>query len=453
MLDSLNAISPIDGRYAKLFIRERDALTEFGLIYHRVLVEIAWFKTLLKTLVFHGKNEHPTWLHALDQIAEHFSLNDAKTIQSLEKQTNHDLKAVEYFLKSKISDIPELSPYIEFIHLGCTSEDINNLAYALMVQSHRNQVLIPKLETLIAELKQRAHTYASIPMLARTHGQAATPTTVGKEFANIAFRLERQHQQLKSQIIYGKFNGATGNYNAMQLACPNHDWQAINAAFVRELGLEFNPYTTQIESHDTLCELFSILLRSNLILMDACRDIWGYIALDYFEQSMNPNEVGSSTMPHKINPIDFENAEGNLGIANALLDHFIHKFPISRWQRDLSDSTVLRNMGLAFAHTELSITNFCKGLSKIKPKMLILEKDLNQHWEVLTEAIQTIMRLYDIPEPYEKLKSFSRGQAISQVNLHQFISTLKLPEDVQSRLLLLTPENYLGYAKELAEKI
>lgn len=453
MIDALNAISPIDGRYSKSFTRERASLTEFGLIYHRLVVEIAWFKTLLKTLIFHGKNENHAWLDALDQIQNHFSLEDAKTIRSLEQQTNHDLKAVEYFLKSKLTDFPELSTHRELIHLGCTSEDINNLAYALLIQSHRKHVLIPKFENVLLSLKQCAHDYAAIPMLARTHGQAATPTTVGKEFANMAFRLERQLNQFKSQIIYGKFNGATGNYNALSVACPDQDWQKINSAFVSSLGLECNPYTTQIESHDTLCELFSILLRSNLILIDACRDIWGYISLDYFEQMTKPNEIGSSTMPHKINPIDFENAEGNLGIANALLDHFIHKLPISRWQRDLSDSTVLRNIGVAFSHTELALQNICKGLSKIKPKVIILEKDLNQHWEILTEAIQTIMRLHHIPEPYEKLKVFSRGLRISQQDLHQFISNLELPDDIQARLLSLTPENYLGYAKELAEKV
>lgn len=450
---SLSAISPLEGRYFEKVQLLRPIFSEYGLIRFRVIVEIRWLQTLaeyaqlpeLPPLSPHGQK-------VLNDIIENFSEQDAARIKHIESSINHDVKATEYFLKEHISNNKELAQVGGFIHFGCTSEDINNLAYGLMLQTARQQCILPMLTKLLLELQIFSHDYAELAMLARTHGQVATPTTVGKEIANFITRLKRQMDQLSGAAILGKLNGASGNYNALSYAYPQIDWQNISHYFVTNLGLTWNPYTTQIEPHDYIAELFAILTRINIILIDFNRDMWGYIALNYFKQRVYNHEVGSSVMPHKINPIDFENAEGNLGIANALLEHMANKLPISRWQRDLSDSTVLRNMGVAIAHSMLAYQSTIQGLQKTAPNKEVIQADLNNHWEILAEPIQTVMRRYGIEQPYEKLKMLTRGQMVTKALLHQFINEQMLPNDIKEKLLQLKPDNYVGYAPDLAKR-
>ncbi len=453
-ISTLTAISPLEGRYQEKLDDLRPTFSEYGLIRFRVIVEIRW----LQTLAEHASlpelppfSQHANML--LNSIIDNFSEQDAVRIKHIENVTNHDVKAVEYFLKERMEGNTELAAISEFIHFGCTSEDINNLAYALMLSTARKQHILPLLDELLSLLKKLAHDYADAPMLSRTHGQPATPTTAGKEIANIIARLHRQIEQISSTPLLGKINGASGNYNAMVIAYPETDWQKISKNFVCQLGLLWNPYTTQIEPHDYMAEFFSVITRVNTILIDFNRDIWAYISLGYFKQKSVSSEVGSSTMPHKINPIDFENSEGNLGIANALLEHMAMKLPISRWQRDLSDSTVLRNIGVAISHAVLAYQSTCRGLNKISLDESIIAADLDNHWEVLAEAVQTVMRRYGIERPYEKLKTFTRGQKITKVLLHEFISELALEDTIKQTLLKLTPSNYLGYANDLAKRI
>jgi len=451
---ALLAISPLDGRYHEKVADLRPVFSEFGLIKFRVMIEIGW----LEMLAEHGKLPEvpPLSKHAKDVLAsiiENFSEQDAARVKHIESGINHDVKSVEYFLKERIENNAELTAISEFIHFGCTSEDINNLAYALMLHTARNQFILPALDELLQILKQLAHEHADQPMMSRTHGQPATPTTVGKEMANVVARLQRQIDQLINTPILGKLNGASGNYNAFVAAYPTTDWQMLSKNFINQLGLTWNPYTTQIEPHDYMAELFSVLTRINTILIDLNRDIWGYISLNYFKLKTVSHEVGSSTMPHKVNPIDFENSEGNLGIANALLEHMAMKLPISRWQRDLSDSTVLRNIGVAMGYTMLAYQSASKGLNKVTPNPDVLNEDLDHHWEILAEPIQTVMRRFGIEQPYEKLKSFTRGHKMTKELLQKFIHELTLPDEVKKQLLELTPGNYLGYAKSLAKRI
>lgn len=450
----LTAISPLDGRYHEKLEPLRPIFSEYALIKFRVIVEIRWLQALIQHA--HLPELPPLSKQAtgiLNGIIDHFSEQDALRIKHIESGINHDVKAIEYFIKEHLAGNQELANISEFIHFGCTSEDINNLAYGLMLQTARQQVLLPALNDLLVLLKTMAHQYADVAMLARTHGQPATPTTVGKEWANFIARLERQLTQLVATPLLGKLNGASGNYSALQVAYPEVDWQLISKNFISQLGLTWNPYTTQIEPHDYIAEFFAILTRINTILIDFNRDIWGYISLNYFQQKAVASEVGSSTMPHKVNPIDFENAEGNLGIANALLDHMMMKLPISRFQRDLTDSTVLRNIGTALGHTFLAYLSTTKGLNKLSLNAEKLEADLNEHWEILAEAIQTVMRRYGIDQPYEKLKQFTRGQKITKKLLHAFIAELNLADDIKQMLYTLTPSNYLGYANDLAKRI
>jgi len=451
---TLKAISPLDGRYADNLGVLRDLVSEYGLMKFRVLVEIRWLQLLAsdaKLPELAPLNAAATKL--LNEIAANFSETDAHRIKEIERTINHDVKAVEYFIKEKLAQHSDLVKISEFIHFGCTSEDINNLSYGLMLLTTRDTVMLPALDEIMSLLNKLAHTHAKLPMLSRTHGQPATPTTVGKEMANVLARLQRQRLQLMNAPLLGKLNGASGNYNALVVAYPKVNWAGLSKKLVTTLGLDWNDYTTQIEPHDYMAELFANLQRINTILIDFNRDMWGYISLNYFQQKNLDNEIGSSTMPHKINPIDFENAEGNLGIANALFAHFSAKLPVSRWQRDLSDSTVLRNIGVAFAHTLLSYQATCKGLQKTTPDAAVINADLNAHWEILGEAIQTVMRRYGIEQPYEKLKAFTRGKTITQPLLQQFIVELALPDAVKKELQQLTPENYLGYASDLAKKI
>ena len=451
---ALLAISPLDGRYRDKLSPLQPIFSEYGLIRFRVLVEVRWLQMLAEQAEL--PELPPLSPHAqkiLNSLVDDFSAQDAARIKHIESGINHDVKAVEYFLKERFTGNHELANISEFIHFGCTSEDINNLAYALMLKTARQQCILPALDELISLLTHLAHEYARLPMLARTHGQPATPTTVGKEIANFVARLHRQIQQLVAAPILGKINGASGNFNALVIAYPDIDWQQLTKNFVGKLGLQWNAYTTQIEPHDGIAELFTAIMRINTILIDFNRDLWGYISINYFKLKNLTNEVGSSTMPHKINPIDFENAEGNLGIANALLEHMATKLPISRWQRDLSDSTVLRNMGVAIAHTILAYQSTCRGMQKTEPNHTVIQQDLEQHWEVLAEAIQTVMRRYQIDEPYEKLKAFTRGKSIDQASLQQFINELTLPQEVKQQLQALTPSGYIGYAEELARRV
>ncbi|EKD54796.1 MAG: hypothetical protein ACD_60C00044G0015 [uncultured bacterium] len=450
---ALMAISPLDGRYHTKVNDVRPIFSEYGLIKLRVMIEIRWLQQLVTVNLLELPPLSKQANNTLNTIIDNFSEQDALRIKQIEHDINHDVKAVEYFIKEKLEKNNELAKRIEFIHFGLTSEDINNLAYAFMLKTARKEFIIPTLNALLSSLKQMAHEYADQAMLARTHGQPATPTTVGKEIANFASRLQRQMGQLNAVALLGKLNGASGNYNAHKIAYPALDWPLISQEFISQLELDFNPYTTQIEPHDYMAEFFAVILRINTILISFNRDMWGYISLNYFKQKPLKNEVGSSTMPHKINPIDFENAEGNLGIANALLEHMMMKLPISRFQRDLSDSTVLRNIGVALAHTLLAYQSTCKGLSKVIPDPETLSEDLDQHWEILAEPIQTIMRKSGIDQPYEKLKSFTRGKIMTKDLLHQFIKELTLPDDVKKELLQLTPSTYVGYASQLAKKI
>lgn len=448
----LTNLSPVDGRYVEKSAALRPIFSEFGLIHARVTVEIRWLMHLIRNGIGLPllSSEDEAFLETI--IAE-FSEEDAREIKSIERRTNHDVKAVEYFIKERISTLPRLTSAREFVHFACTSEDINNLAYGLMLSKGLKQVILPSLDQLITQLTNGAIAMADRPMLARTHGQPASPTTMGKEFANFAYRLHRQRKILEGTSILGKMNGAVGNFNAHILAYPELDWEHIASTFVRSLGLEWNPYTTQIEPHDSLAEISDAMRRINTILIDFARDVWGYISLGYFAQKTKEGEVGSSTMPHKVNPIDFENAEGNLGVANALFNHFSEKLPISRWQRDLSDSTVLRNLGVAFAHSTLAYQSILKGLERIELHEQRLREDLEANWEVLAEAVQTVMRRYGLPEPYERLKSFTRGKSVSKEDLHAFVQGLPLPEEAKRRLLDLSPARYIGNAPDQARMI
>ncbi|WP_020559245.1 adenylosuccinate lyase [Thiofilum flexile] len=453
-LSTLTAISPIDGRYADKTAALRPWFSEYGLIYHRVVVEIRWLQALASCADI---PEVPAFSEEAQQFLQHlinnFSIEDAERIKTIERTTNHDVKAVEYFLKEKIASQPELAKVSEFIHFACTSEDINNLAHALMLKGGIEQVIKPALQAIITKLTTQAHEYAAIPLLSRTHGQPASPTTLGKEFANVVYRLQRQLQQLNQIEYLGKINGAVGNYNAHLSAYPAIDWTAFANSFVTSLGLSWNPYTTQIEPHDYIAELFDNLVRINIILIDFSRDIWGYIALGHFKQKVVAGEVGSSTMPHKVNPIDFENAEGNWGIANALMTHLAQKLPISRWQRDLTDSTVLRTLGVGLGHSLIAYHSLQKGLNKLEVNTAHLSTELDQNWEVLAEPIQTVMRRYGIEQPYEKLKALTRGQKITPALLSTFIEGLDLPPSAKQDLLALTPQFYLGNAIQQAQQI
>ena len=454
-LTSLTAISPIDGRYGDKVTPLRFIFSEYGLIRFRVQVEVRWLQALAK----HPKiREVPTLSTAATSkleslISSNFSTSDAQRIKTIEKTTNHDVKAVEYFLKEKIAENPELSAVSEFIHFACTSEDINNLAYALMLREGRSDVLLPCIEQLIDAIRTRALDFADRPMLSRTHGQIATPTTMGKEFANFVARMEGQRKAIESLSLLGKINGAVGNYNAHVVAYPEVDWPEFSRNFVESLGLSWNPYTIQIEPHDFIAEFFHAVSRFNNILLDLDRDVWSYISIGYFSQKTIAGEVGSSTMPHKVNPIDFENSEGNVGIANAIFGHLAEKLAVSRWQRDLSDSTALRNIGVGIAHTVIAVNSTLKGMAKLQLNSSQMQTDLDSNWEVLAEAIQTVMRRYGIENPYEHLKQLTRGQSMDARALRDFIGTLNIPDEAKGRLMSLSPESYIGLAKELTEEI
>ncbi|MBT5220407.1 MAG: adenylosuccinate lyase [Woeseia sp.] len=451
--NKLKALSPADGRYADQVNGLRDILSEFGLIRYRVLVEVRWLQWMAdEASIPELPPLSAVMKEVLNNIVDNFTADDAERVKSIESKTNHDVKAVEYFIREKIGTCGETASLSEFIHFGCTSEDINNLAYALMLRAARDDVLQPSMRELSAKLRSMAADYADLPMLSRTHGQTATPTTVGKEIANVIERLARARRQLAAVEIRGKFNGAVGNFNAHLAAYPDADWLRIGNDFVTSLGLDPNTHTTQIEPHDWTAEYSQTLFRYNTILIDFCRDIWGYISIGYFTQNIAADEVGSSTMPHKVNPIDFENAEGNLGLANAILNHFATKLPISRWQRDLTDSTVQRNFGVALGYVIIAIHSTVKGLRKLQANPTVLAADLDSAWEVLAEPIQTVMRRYGIAEPYEKLKTLTRGQAVTQNLLQDFIRTLEIPAEEQARLLEMTPSNYIGLASTLAQK-
>ncbi|BCX88300.1 adenylosuccinate lyase [Methylomarinovum tepidoasis] len=450
----LTAISPIDGRYADKNEALRPVFSEYGLIRHRVLVEVRWLQALAdEPAIAEVPPLSPEARRFLEEILETFSEADAERVKAIERTTNHDVKAIEYFLKEKVADQAELAKIAEFIHFACTSEDINNLAYALMVKSGRDETLLPLIDEVSEEIRTLAHRTAAVPMLSRTHGQPASPTTLGKEMANFVHRLYRQRRQLAGVEILGKINGAVGNYNAHTIAYPEVDWPALSKRFVEGLGLTWNPYTTQIEPHDWIAEFFDALARLNTVLIDFDRDVWGYISLGYFKQKTVAGEVGSSTMPHKVNPIDFENAEGNLGVANAVARHLAEKLPVSRWQRDLTDSTVLRNLGVAVAHTRIALQSTLKGIAKLEVDEARLSEDLDANWEVLGEAVQTVMRRYGIEQPYEKLKELTRGRRIDAESLKHFIAKLDIPDAAKQRLLALTPADYTGLARQLAEQI
>ncbi|MGN2248129.1 adenylosuccinate lyase [Frateuria sp. GZRR35] len=451
---ALTALSPLDGRYAGKVEALRPIFSEFGLMHRRVQVEIEW---LLALAAEGAIVELPPFSGAqVDQlraIANDFSVADGERVKAIEATTNHDVKAIEYFIKERIGADPALAQAKEFVHFACTSEDINNLSYALMLRDAREGVLLPMFDRLIARLRELAHANAGLPMLSRTHGQTASPSTLGKELANVVARLQRQRAQLAAIEIPGKINGAVGNYNAHAITYPELDWRAFSRRFVESLGLDYNAYTTQIEPHDGVAEYCDAVRRANIILIDLARDIWGYISLGYFKQALKAGEVGSSTMPHKVNPIDFENAEGNFGLANALLGHFAEKLPISRWQRDLTDSTVLRALGTAFGHTLVALESLQKGLGKLTVNADRLAADLDASWEVLAEAVQTVMRRYGLPEPYEQLKALTRGQGITRESMRTFIEGLALPAEAKQRLLELTPGGYVGLAEGLAREV
>ena len=448
---SLLALSPLDGRYAKKVDALRPIFSEFGLIRARIKVEIEWLKALAaEPGVVELKPLSALAIQRLDSLADGFDLKGAKRVKEIERTTNHDVKAVEYYIKERLHDDPELGPALEFVHFACTSEDINNLAYGLMLGEARELVLLPALDKLIGELRKQAQAHAALPMLSRTHGQTASPTTVGKEFANVLARFKRQREQLAAVGLPGKINGAVGNYNAHVVAYPEVDWPALARRFVESLGLQFNPHTTQIEPHDGVAELCDAQRRANTIAIDLCRDIWGYISLGYFKQAVKEGEVGSSTMPHKVNPIDFENAEGNLGLSSALLEHFATKLPISRFQRDLTDSTVLRALGVGFGHALVALDALMRGLGKLSVNPERLAADLDDSWEVLAEPVQTVMRRHGLPNPYEQLKALTRGQGIDEKAMRAFIDGLELPKAAKARLAALTPAQYIGLAESLA---
>ncbi len=453
-VSTLKALSPADGRYADKVSKLRDVFSEYGLIRFRVLVEVRWLQWLADVP---GVEEigpvSSVMKDVVNNIVDDFSLDDAERVKAIEAKTNHDVKAVEYFIREKLGDGPETQPLKDFLHFGCTSEDINNLSYALMLRAARSDALLPAMRDLRTRLKNMARAHADVAMLSRTHGQTASPTTLGKELANVCARLERAEQRFAAVAILGKFNGAVGNYNAHVVAYPELDWRTISREFIESLGLEANPYTTQIEPHDWTAEYCHALARYNTILIDFARDVWGYISLGYFRQKVARDEVGSSTMPHKVNPIDFENAEGNLGMANALFGHFAEKLPISRWQRDLTDSTVQRNLGVAAGYLMIALQSLLKGVGKLQVNETAIREDVAGAWEVLAEAVQTVMRRYGVPNPYEKLKALTRGQSVTQDVMRDFIGTLDIPDGEKQRLLELTPETYVGIAAQLARDI
>jgi len=453
-VSTLRALSPADGRYADKVASLRDIFSEYGLIRFRVLVEVRWLQSLAdESSIAEVAPLSSVMKDVLNDIVDGFSIDEAERIKEIEATTNHDVKAVEYFIRERLGDGPETSALKDFTHFACTSEDINNLAYALMLRAARTDVIVPKMRELRNMLKAMAREHAAVPMLSRTHGQPASPTTVGKELANVVQRLDIAERKFAAVAIRGKFNGAVGNYNAHVIAYPDADWPAISKRFIESLGVEQNTHTTQIEPHDWTAEYAHALIRYNTILTDFCRDVWGYISLGYFSQRIAKNEVGSSTMPHKVNPIDFENAEGNLGMSTALLGHFAEKLPISRWQRDLTDSTVHRNFGVAVGHTLIAMQAASKGISKLQIDETAIAADVNNAWEVLAEAVQTVMRRYGVPEPYEKLKALTRGEAVTKDLLHEFIATLDIPEAERARLLELTPQAYIGLAAELGKML
>lgn len=450
----IKAITPVDGRYKNKTADLRDIFSEYGLIKNRIFVEIRWLIALshqpeISELTAISEEE-VQWLL---RIHDDFDEKDALRVKEIESTTNHDVKAVEYFIKEKLAQHKVLSKASEFTHFACTSEDINNLSYALMLSKGRDMIITPKLYDLNEDLSKLANDYANTPMMSRTHGQPATPTTMGKEFANTVYRLQRQLHQLENVDILGKINGAVGNYNAHKIAYPTIKWMNFAQNFVEDLNLDFNPYTTQIEPHDYIAEMFHVMIRTNVILIDLSRDIWGYISLNFFKQRLIAGEIGSSTMPHKVNPIDFENAEGNLGLANAMFQHLAEKLPISRFQRDLTDSTVLRSIGTAFGHCMIAWSSLAKGLSKLEINQQVMLDDLNNNWVLLAEPIQTVMRRYGVANAYEKLKELTRGTQVNQQTIQDFIKTLTIPQNAKNELLKLTPANYIGYASEQAKHI
>lgn len=453
-LSSLTAVSPVDGRYGDKVSALRGIFSEFGLLKFRVQVEVRW---LQKLAAHDAIKEVPVFSRKangfLDEIVANFSIDDAQRIKTIERTTNHDVKAVEYFLKERVAEHPELHAVAEFIHFACTSEDINNLSHALMLKTARDEIILPYWRKLIDALKEQAQQYRHIALLCRTHGQPATPSTMGKELANVAYRMERQYQQLTQIEILGKINGAVGNYNAHLAAYPEIDWHQFSEEFVTSLGIQWNPYTTQIEPHDYIAELFDCIGRFNTILLDFDRDMWGYIALNHFRQKTIAGEIGSSTMPHKVNPIDFENSEGNLGLANAIMHHLASKLPLSRWQRDLTDSTVLRNLGVGIGYALIAYQSTLKGISKLEINAEHLQNELEENWEVLAEPIQTVMRRYGIEKPYEKLKELTRGKRVNADIIQQFIDGLPLPEKEKTRLKAMTPANYTGRAVILVDEL
>jgi len=453
-LSALTAVSPIDGRYGSKTVALREHFSEYGLIAKRVAVEIEWFKMLAA---------HPqipevpaissSAVEFVDQIVKEFSIDGATRVKEIERTTNHDVKAVEYYLKECFEQSSELSPLKEFLHFACTSEDINNVAYGLMLASAREEVMLPLMDRHLEAIRVMAHTHAEAPMLSRTHGQPATPTTVGKELVNFVYRATMHRDRFAEAPIRAKLNGAVGNFNAHICCYPEVDWSEACASVIGKLGIEMNPYTTQIEPHDFIAEMFDALSRHNTVMIDFNRDMWGYISLGYFRQRAVAGEIGSSTMPHKINPIDFENSEGNLGLANAIFGHLSTKLPISRYQRDLSDSTVLRSLGVGMGHTVIALESGIKGISRLDVNQETLDRELDANWEVLAEPIQTVMRRYDVPEPYEKLKELTRGKRVDQQGMQQFVESLAVPDSVKQELLKLTPHNYIGLAPELARRV
>ena len=454
-LSALTALSPLDGRYRDKVSRLSDYFSEFGLIRYRILVEVEWLKALCDAKALDDiPSLSPATVQQLDAVVRDFSVIDAEAVKQIEARTNHDVKAIEYWLKEKLTDNPEIAGITRFVHFACTSEDINNLCHSLMLSDARAQIMLPAIDALIERLTLLAHSTASLPMLSRTHGQPATPSTLGKEMANVVHRLRRQRTRVAGVSLTGKINGAVGNYNAQLAAFPGFDWEKFCREFVEKLGFEFNAYTTQIEPHDSIAELFDACARLNTVLLDLDRDVWGYISIGYFKQKVKEGEVGSSTMPHKVNPIDFENSEGNLGLANALLSHLSSKLPISRWQRDLTDSTVLRNMGVALGYSLLAYDACLRGLNKLEPDPKRLADDLNANWDVLAEPIQTVMKRYGIEDAYEQLKALTRGKSgINPDTLHEFVRGLAIPPAEKERLLALTPATYTGLAEQLAKRI
>jgi len=450
----LTALSPLDGRYASKVDALRPQFSEYGLIRRRLQVEIEWLKALAAESHFAEIPAFsPATVAALDALVANFEPQHAAEVKEIESVTNHDVKALEYWIKKQLADNQEVMRVSEFIHFACTSEDINNLSHALMLKAARDEVLLPGIDKVIARLRELAHQLADVPMMSRTHGQPATPSTMGKEMANVVYRLTRARQRIAAVSLLGKINGAVGNYNAHLAAYPGYDWEGFAKRFVESLGLEFNPYTIQIEPHDAMAELFDAFARTNTILLDLDRDVWGYISLGFFKQKVKAGEIGSSTMPHKVNPIDFENSEGNLGLANAVLKHLAEKLPVSRWQRDLTDSTVLRNMGVGLGYALLGYDSLLRGLGKLEANAQCMMDDLNANWELLAEPIQTVMRRYGIANPYEKLKELTRGQRVSREGMQAFVQGLEIPEAAKAELLKLTPWDYTGKAAELAKRI